>query len=442
MVITQNRRIKNILFFVSLLLLFGNKGYSQDSSQFRKIRLNELFDLADQNSNAIQSALAEKSVADYKIKVAKSAKLPDISLGIDAAYLADIYVLGLNSGMESGTYDMPNFYNDYGIEAAWVLYAGGNIKRGIDMAFFEQKISEAAIEGTRSGVRLMLAGLFTDLYVAQNQQEVLKKNIEQTNLLLQNMASRLKAGVILESDYIRYELQLSNLNFALSKINNHINKVSVNISETLGLPVNETLVASINESGTQTATADSNDVSNNPEVKISALQEEIAEKNIAINRSNLKPSVTLFATSNFTRPFIYDIPAIDIYSDVSLVGVNISFNISNLYKNKNHVEMAKVQLIQSQHNKQLTEEKQRIALHDAIVDHQQAIEQLVVAQKELELASKNYSLIVNQYKNELALITDVMDASNTKLNAELQLENAKAGILFAYYKTQHITGDL
>ena len=62
--------------------------------------------------------------------------------------------------------------------------------------------------------------------------------------------------------------------------------------------------------------------------------------------------------------------------------------------------------------------------------------------KSLELAEQNYEVVNNRYLNELALITDMLDASNSKLSAELQVANARINILFNYYKLKKAAGNL
>ena len=49
--------------------------------------------------------------------------------------------------------------------------------------------------------------------------------------------------------------------------------------------------------------------------------------------------------------------------------------------------------------------------------------------KNVELARQNYAVVYNRYKNGVALIADMLDASVAKLSAEQQLVNA-ASILF------------
>lgn len=42
----------------------------------------------------------------------------------------------------------------------------------------------------------------------------------------------------------------------------------------------------------------------------------------------------------------------------------------------------------------------------------------------------------------MALITDMLDASNSKLAAEVQLVNAQINIVFNYYKLLYISGTI
>ena len=62
--------------------------------------------------------------------------------------------------------------------------------------------------------------------------------------------------------------------------------------------------------------------------------------------------------------------------------------------------------------------------------------------KSLELADQNYEMIRYRYLNDLALITDMLDASNSKLNAELQVANARIDILYHYYQLKKAAGIL
>ena len=68
--------------------------------------------------------------------------------------------------------------------------------------------------------------------------------------------------------------------------------------------------------------------------------------------------------------------------------------------------------------------------------------ELNTQEKSVDLANQNYDVISNRYKNEMALITDMLDASNSKLAAELQLVNAQINTIYNYYKLLFISGTL
>ena len=63
-------------------------------------------------------------------------------------------------------------------------------------------------------------------------------------------------------------------------------------------------------------------------------------------------------------------------------------------------------------------------------------------EKSVELADENYDVTGNRYKNGLALLTDMLDASNTKLSADLGLVNARINVIYHYYKMKYLTHSL
>ena len=59
-------------------------------------------------------------------------------------------------------------------------------------------------------------------------------------------------------------------------------------------------------------------------------------------------------------------------------------------------------------------------------------------EKSVELANQNYDVTSNRYKNDLALLTDMLDASNMKLSADLGLVNARINVVYSFYQMKYI----
>ena len=81
-------------------------------------------------------------------------------------------------------------------------------------------------------------------------------------------------------------------------------------------------------------------------------------------------------------------------------------------------------------------------MQQAYTMHKQSFVELRTQQKSVELAQQNYQVVSNRYQNQLALITDMIDASNIKLNAELQEVNARINIAYTYYNVRYVAGNI
>ena len=81
-------------------------------------------------------------------------------------------------------------------------------------------------------------------------------------------------------------------------------------------------------------------------------------------------------------------------------------------------------------------------VQQAYTYYQQAFVELETQQKSVQLAGQNYQVVNDRYLSQLALITDMIDASNIKLDAELKEVDARIGIIFAYYRLKYIAGQI
>ena len=113
-----------------------------------------------------------------------------------------------------------------------------------------------------------------------------------------------------------------------------------------------------------------------------------------------------------------------------------------MFKSKKNVDLARAQQIITTETRDVIEEQTEIAIHNDVTRYKESFEKLQTFEKSLQLANENYRIINNRYTNDLILITEMLDASNTRLNAELQLVNARINIIYNYYKLQRTIGKL
>jgi outer membrane protein TolC len=60
--------------------------------------------------------------------------------------------------------------------------------------------------------------------------------------------------------------------------------------------------------------------------------------------------------------------------------------------------------------------------------------------KNVELAAENYRIVERRYHNDLSLLTDMLDASTAKLDAETRLVNAQVDVLYYYFQLKYLSG--
>ena len=82
-------------------------------------------------------------------------------------------------------------------------------------------------------------------------------------------------------------------------------------------------------------------------------------------------------------------------------------------------------------------QKIRIEVRTAFLRHKDCLLYTSVRQ-----AQENYRIMQNRYLNQLAILTDLLDANSVLLNAELQLTNTRTHVIYTYYQLQKACGRL
>lgn len=430
------------LLILSTIFCVTNIAHGQDSLH---ITVKKLFELAENNSRQLKLDAIRIQDAQAVIDVSKNQRLPDIDMAVTAGYLTDVGVIGMGT-MKTGFYDMPHFSNSYVLQASYLLFSGGRVGRDIEISELRGRVAGLNYEKNKMEVKLLLVGYYLDLFRLLGQQYVYKSNIDQASMLLEKIDNRMKAGIVLKSDKIRSELLLEEMKLQLVKVSNRIKVINNAMVEILVLPegtiIEPDTILPENVAEVRLYTAQQEALQNQPELEINRINTEVAGKRQQQIKAAYLPEATLYATNGLARPYVYDIPAKDIYANNLTVGVRLNYSLSGLYKNKARVDAATKGLQAATQYEQLAQENIRKAVFNAYTLWNEAGDQLSSEAKKLELATENYRRITNAYDQQVALITDITDASNQKLAAELQLTNAQAQRVMRYFELQKVTGQL
>lgn len=435
------KRLKELFVFVWALNI------SVASAQtFQKMTIEEMFELADANSRSIRMFRLAEEEAGQAVKVARNAQLPSIDVSVSASYLGDAWLADrdFTNGENAA---MPHFGNNFAIEASQVIYAGGATTSRIAIAKLQQQLAELDKEKNRQDIRFLLVGNYLEMYKLQNQAEVYRKNIEQTRKLVEDINAKQSQGLALKNDITRYELQLKSLELALTQIENGILILNNQLVTVLGLPqetvinVDTTLLGRLPKLSEE-ALWQEMAVLSSPVLQQMKLNIKQSEYNERIAKAERLPSIALFAGDKLDGPITIEVPPINKNLNYWYIGVGVKFDIASTFKSGKKIRLARLSTQRAQENDLLLQENVRTEVKAAYIRFHEAFTICDTQEKSLELAAQNYSVVNNRYLNDLALITDMLDASNSKLNAELQLVNAQINILFNLYKLKKTAGCL
>lgn len=429
--------------------------------------LASLYDLADRQSQKVRVSEVALQAAEEGVAAVKSALLPSVDLSLQGSYTGNAYMLsrGFSSNgttdyivpgvgvipVANGMQDTPHWGNSFAAQVSQVVYAGGAIRSGIRMAELGKEMAELDVEKNRQEVRFLLTGYYLDLYKLGNQIEVVRQNIALTQKEIEQMKARRSEGTVLQNDITRYEFQLRNLELTLTKLNDAFTIINHQLVTTLHLPKQTVIAPDKEELDTEINalsaiaaqdTWQKTATDNNLGIRQAAVASTLAEQKVKQAKAESLPSIAVVAENQLFGPYTQDLIPKDCNVNVWFVGIGIKYGLGSIWKNRHDISKARIEHQQSQEALELALEEVEKGVHAGYTNLLTSYAEVITQQKQVELANQNYDVVQNRYQNELALLTDMVDASNMKLSAEMALVNARIGMLYNFYKLKYITNTL
>jgi len=415
------------------------------TSDTLRLTLTDVFTRIENENQTMSMLRTAQEAAEEGIKSAKNARYPEINAELNVSYIGDCFLTDRNFSNYTKA-PSPHFGNGFTLEAQQVVYAGGAVNAAVKMAEHEGHMSEAVISKSRQGLRLMAAGEYLDLFRTDNSIKVYKENIALTTKLIEEINARREQGLALAADVTRYELRLEMLKLDLVRLQNTREIMNYRLVNSLGLPEG-TVISSIlgddedmrdrSRQNWQEIAADAS-----PEMKVSGIKANMALTRQKLVRSERLPKIAVVAYENFNGPITFEIPPIDKNLNIWYVGLGIRYNFSSLYKSGHKLKQAAIEVRQAEQAKNVTEENLRNDVQKAYADYMQSYVELETSEKSLQLADENYERIHDRYMEQLVLVTDMLDAFNMKLDAELGVSAANAEIQYRLCCLRYAAGIL
>lgn len=408
--------------------------------------LEEIFTVAESQSDRLRVSRAAEHQAALETESARMMRLPDISSSLSLSYIADGFTTARDFSDRQKA-RIPHLGDGFGVTVTQPVYAGGAISGSIDMARLRQDACGLTTANERNFLRMSLTSSYLELYKCLNQRRVLENNIAAARRVLADMHARHDQGTVLMNDITRYELVVSDLELALTRVNNTMRILNYRLVSDAGLPDGTVvspdttiLVRSLESHNCAWWQSEAEIYS--PRLGLARSEVAVSHKAEQLARAERLPHVGLKAAWTIDGPILVEVPPIDRNLSYWYVGVGVTYNISSLYKTRRKVAASRAATVTSQLRLEDISRSLALDVTDSHIRYQEAVDVLASRYKAVELAERNYSVVATRYGAGMALVTDLLDAANSRLDAERQLVNARVDIIQRYYQLLFISGKL
>lgn len=442
------------------VLAFTCADLHMDAQQKLCLSLDDMFALAETNSREIRVSMSGHEVAEEEVLMAKSQRLPDVNLSVGGSYIGTATMLsrGFSSGgsttvpyaigagtVNNGAQPTPHWGNDFVAQVTQVVYAGGGISAAVKLAEQGSELAKLDIDKKRQDVRFILAGHYLEMCKLNNMIEVVKTNVGLAEQVLRDMRVRYEQGTLLKTDITRYELQLHQLLLTETELKDAASIVNHQLVTTLRLPADVTICpVDMQEYGGGQELQQWHMLAQRENVGIKQMQllADMETTGVKAARASLLPSVAIVAEDRLAGPYVNDLIPVDANINAWFVGISVKYDLGNLWRKNHDVRRARVKAMQSRQQVELVQENIDKAVQADYVNVQTAMTAIDTQRKQVELAEEHYRVTKSRYDSGLALLTDMLDASNMKLSADMELVNAQIKLLYNFYKLKYSTSTL
>lgn len=383
------------------------------------------------------------------VKNAKSKQLPEIGFNANYGKLANIPIF--NNGILNKSDFIPlEDHSIYGatLDAYFDIYNGHKLKTNIQKEAVKQELSQYIEEETIETIHYQVAESYLKLQLYLQFEKLVKQNIYQNSERLKLIQKLYNGGVVLKSDVLRAQLQLSKQKTALTAICNNEQLAMQELNIFMGEP-DEQLLKPIDSIGfIDSHKLLSYDEYINEAINKSPLQ-KIAKQKVALSKLNVEglkadklPRIGLFGDYNYSYPQIKLYPYENAPYLLGVVGVKLSYNISSIYHEFHKEEEAKIMYEEQKLAQENIQDNLRKDINKSYKRYQEDQEKIEELELNIKQAKENYRILNHTYFNQLSLITDLLDADTQLLQAQFELISAKISEQLHYYQLQKNTGNL
>lgn len=432
---------------IALCLLLSSFLHSQ-MIDYQHLGLQQAVEIGLKNNKNIQISHLKQEMSATKEKDLKMEKLPDIEFHTSYTQVTNLYQHQNGVFNKATKYDVINGMYDFTLSASIPVYMGGKIKNTEKKAAIDTEISALRTHLDERQLTMEIITAFLQIHHLKEQQSLINDKMKEDSVNIKQVKALKANGVVTVNEVLRTSLQLSNHKMSWTELDNDIQIAEHKLKTILSLPEDQEMHVNTEDLISDNAAIPYVDeltetaLNKNESVEITHKNLSLKELDQKITKANYLPKITAGGEYFFKYPNMMFFPPEPYAYRLGMVGVNLTYPIESLYKNKykmqearENIDLAKLQIAEN-------EEKIRHNVYEAYKKFEETDQKVKIAEEAIDQAKENYRIVRTKYANKLSLITELIDADNTYLEAESNLISVKINRQLKYYQLQYTIGNL
>jgi len=410
--------------------------------------LQQALEIGLKNNKNIQISHLKQEMSATKEKDLKMEKLPDIEFHTSYTQVTNLYQHQNGVFNKATKYDAINGMYDFTLSASIPVYMGGKIKNTEKKAAIDTEISALRTHLDERQLTMEIITAFLQIHHLKEQQSLIKDKMKEDSVNIKQVKALKANGVVTVNEVLRTSLQLSNHKMSWTELDNDIQIAEHKLKTILSLPEDQEMHVNTEDLISDNAAIPYVDelteiaLNKNESVDITHKNLSLKELDQKIIKANYLPKITAGGEYFLKYPNMMFFPPEPYAYRLGMIGVNLTYPIENLYKNKYKMQEARENIDLAKLQIEENEEKIRHNVYEAYKKFEETDQKVKIAEEAIDQAKENYRIVRTKYANKLSLITELIDADNTYLEAESNLISVKINRQLKYYQLQYTIGNL
>lgn len=418
------------------------------TQNIKKLSLDEFVKLGLENSKSLKIAFEKDLVMKAKVQQVKNQLLPNLTASTNYTRISDNidpFKVKLNATAPEVILNpqiLNQSYNKLGLQ--YGVFTGFRAINTLKSFEFLEKATVFDVEKEQSDIKMNLINSYYAFYKLILSKKVVEDNLKTIDNRLKDVKSFVNQNMALQNDVLKLELQKSNVAQNIADLNNNIDITNFNLDILIGLPT-DTKIELENATLDLNNIVESNDLinmalQNRPEILSGNFRKLAAEKNIAISKGNYYPVVSIGAGYDYNLPNQRVFPQEEAFKGTWSAGITASLNLFNFFTTKALIQEQKANFNQVVDQQDQISDGIKMEVNANNANYSNAIQKIALAEQAISQATENQRIMKSRYNNQVATLTDLLEADFLFSQAQINLITAKVEAALNYAKLQKSIG--